>query len=585
MAVVNPALWIDEVSEANAMGHTAAIAQWVRLSGTEDERKAFDYISEQVSGFGLRAVLYEPTCLVSLPLSGSIVIEDEDFPLCITHAFSASTPESGVAGELVYAGDGSESALLAAGAAGKIALTDGLATPGKAHAATKVGALAVVSVSGDHLHEMIVSPIWGSPTPETLPLLPRTPMVSVDTAAGERMRRRLERGRVRARVRTTVDTGWRPIPVLIADLDVDNREYVMFSGHVDSWHYGAMDNGSANATMLEVARILAAHRGELRRGLRLAFWSGHSHARYAGSTWFADRFWFDLRANCVAHVNVDSTGAINATTLADANTMAETYPLARDVIVRQTGQHLEYRRFGRAGDQSFWGIGLPAVFMSLSHQGETSETSSALAALTGGTVARSGGLGWWWHTTEDTLDKIDPANLVRDIRVYVEVVGRLTTEPIVPLDVRGPLAEIARALDEIEPLWAGLPSGGDADAPGFELLRHDLEAATAAAEDVMAWVQRGGHDEAMATRLSAAVVAACKALVPVNYTVAGEFGHDLALGATTLPALRPPKALVAMSDDELWGATHGLRRAINRVRAGIQAARWELERAGETSGP
>ena len=48
----------------------------------------------------------------------------------------------------------------------------------------------------------------------------------------------------------------------------------MLSGHVDSWHYGAMDNASADATMLEVGRIFSEHAGELRRGLRLAFWSG-----------------------------------------------------------------------------------------------------------------------------------------------------------------------------------------------------------------------------------------------------------------------------------------------------------------------
>jgi hypothetical protein len=216
--------------------------------------------------------------------------------------------------------------------------------------------------------------------------------------------------------------------------------------------------------------------------------------------------------------------------------------------------------------------------MSLSHQGEVSETSTVLASLTGGTVARGGGLGWWWHTTEDTLDKIDPQNLDRDIRVYVEVVGRLTTDSVVPLDVRGPLAEIASTLDEIELLWSRLPNGGEADDVGFEALRSDLAHARAAADDAMALVEQDAFDAVTGERLSAAIVGACKALVPVNYTIAGEFGHDLALGATSLPALRPPRPLVAMGDDELWAATHALRRAINRVRAGVQAARWELER-------
>jgi hypothetical protein len=97
----------------------------------------------------------------------------------------------------------------------------------------------------------------------------------------------------------------------------------------------------------------------------------------------------------------------------------------------------------------------------------------------------------------------------------------------------------------------------------------------------MSRAEQGGLPEGEGERLSAGIVAACKALVPVNYTTASAFGHDLALGATPLPSLRPPKPVIAMSDDELWGATHGLRRAVNRVRAGIQEAAGLLDAANE----
>jgi len=570
MSTLDLSLWIDEVSVDEAMRHTAAIAQWVRLSGTDDERAAFDYIDGELRGYGLTTRLHLPTCLVSLPISGSLRVGDENIAGCITHSFSISTGAEGLAGELVYAGRGTEAELRAAGAAGKIALTDGLATPNKAHDATTAGALAVVSISGDRVHEMIVSPVWGSPTLDTLQALPTVAMLSVDTAAGERLKARLEEGRQRAHIHTVVDTGWRPIPVLLADIDVDenDREYVMFSGHVDSWHYGAMDNATANATMMETARILVAHRDALRRGVRFAFWSGHSHARYAGSTWFADRYWFDLRDRCVAHVNVDSTGAIGATQLSGANTMADTYPFAREIIGRQTDQDLTYRRFGRAGDQSFWGVGLSSFFMSLSEQGVENEMTADQAFLLGGTTARGGGLGWWWHTTEDTLDKVDPAHLERDIRVYVETVARLASDEIVALDPGAALDEIERTVREIEPLWAGLPIGSDDDDVGFAALYADISKAKEAADSV---VQRtsSNHD---AETMSRAIVAACKALVPVNYTRAGEFEHDSAIGATSVPGLRPLKKVVEMTDTEQWAATHGLRRSINRVRFGVRQA-------------
>ncbi len=568
--MADPASWIDEVSSETAMNHTREIARWVRLSGTKDERNAFDYIDKVLRGYGLTTTIHEPTCLVSLPLSGALEVDGERVEPCITHSFSISTPDSGLAGELVYAGRGTALELAAAGATGKIALTDGLATPNKAHAATEAGVLAVVNISGDHIHEMIVSPIWGSPTPDRLAMVPNVVMLSIDTAAGKKLKARLDDGRTRARVFASVDTGWRPIPQLVADLDVDGRDYALFSGHVDSWHYGAMDNASANATMIETARILAEHRSELSRGVRFAFWSGHSHARYAGSTWFADRYWFDLRERCIAHVNVDSTGAVGATLLTGANTMAEAYPLARDIIGKQTDQQLEYRRFGRAGDQSFWGVGLSSFFMSLSEQGADNEMTADQAFLFGGAKA-GGGLGWFWHTTEDTIDKVDPDNLARDIRVYVETVGRLVTDPIVPLDVRGPIDEMLAAIDEVEPLWADQPAKRQDDLCDFEELREELKAARRAADKVMARVSSNPSD-AEAPRLSAAIVSACKALVPVQYTMAGEFEHDLAFDVPAMAGLRPSKPLVAMSDDELWGATHRLRRELNRVRAGVRSA-------------
>ncbi|CAN5547045.1 M28 family peptidase [soil metagenome] len=575
----SPESWIDEVSAENLKSVNAGIAEWVRMTGTADERKAFDFIDDTLRDYGLETTLHLPTCLVSNPVSGQLDVEGVDFS-CITHSFSTSTGDAGVAGKLVYAGAGTASDLGAAEATGKIVLTDGLASPQKAYAATEANVRAMICISGEHLHEMTVSPVWGSPTSDSLDALPTVPVVSVDADADARLKQMIEDGGTRARVTTDVDTAWRPIPVLIADLDVTDREYIMFSGHVDSWHYGAMDNGSANATMVEVARILAGHRGDLRRGVRFAFWSGHSQARYAGSTWFADQYWFDLRDNCIAHVNVDSTGGIGATDLTTANTMAETYGFARDVIRRQTGQELIYQRFGRAGDQSFWGIGLPAIFMSVSHQGEPADVTADLVRLTGGTAARGGGLGWWWHTTEDTLDKIDPELHVRDTRIYVEVVGKLATDAVIPFDLSGPIEEMLGELDRCIDEWSAIGSVTEIDQPDFEAVRRELEATRAAWESLDRRLHDGGLDEDATVRASTAVVSAAKRLMPANYTATGEFDHDPALGARVLPTLHPPVEIVSMTDDQLWASIHKVRRAINGVRYRIRSAREELLAAG-----
>ena len=55
-----------------------------------------------------------------------------------------------------------------------------------------------------------------------------------------------------------MDTGWRKTLILEAHLDAgaaaQDDSFVMFSGHHDTWYYGVMDNGGANATMLEVSQ-------------------------------------------------------------------------------------------------------------------------------------------------------------------------------------------------------------------------------------------------------------------------------------------------------------------------------------------
>ena len=72
-------------------------------------------------------------------------------------------------------------------------------------------------------------------------------------------------------------------------------------------------------------------------------------------------------------------------------------------------------------DQSFWGIGIPAMFGALSEQPPAP-------------VKMRNALGWWWHTPHDLLDKIDEKNLVRDTRVYVHTLWRLLTDQVLPLD-------------------------------------------------------------------------------------------------------------------------------------------------------
>ncbi len=392
---------VESVSRERLMADTGAIAKWVRLSGTEVERKSFDYMENVLRDLGLRTTRHSGWAYISLPEGAELSVEGIDIPV-ITHSMVPQTPEGGLELPLVYVGKGTLEEYSAKDIRGKAVLVEGIAIPGKARAVEEAGAAACVFANADeHVHEMIVSTVWGSPTPETRDELPRIPVASVNAVGGEVLRGALEENASpTVRLRTRVSTRWTEIPTLTAQVDgaEEPEKFVLFSGHIDSWHYGAMDNGSADALMLETLRVLLPHRTAYRRSLRLAFWSGHSHGRYAGSTWYADNFWEDLHENCVLHLNADSTGGRGATVITEGQAMAETRAVAADVVRALTGEEFNGTRFGRSGDQSFMSLGVPSLFMFVSEQPPGQDESAGdVAELLGGPGAK--GVGWWWHTT------------------------------------------------------------------------------------------------------------------------------------------------------------------------------------------
>lgn len=517
------------VDKARLQTHTETIAQWERLSGSEPELKAFEYVKGVLDDLGYKTSLTRNEAYISLPRGAALTVAGLGSVECITHSMGVSV--EGLKGEIVYVGLGRPDDYARANVRGKVALVEGIAMPVKVKAGEDAGAIAQIHISGDHLHEMCVSTVWGSPTPENVGLLPSTPQVTIRRAAGDQIRALLEKGSVTCEMTTKVESSYMLIPTLTGDIPGTEEpdKFVLFSGHIDSWYFGAMDNGSANATMLEVARVAAQH-GPNRRGLRMAFWSGHSHGRYAGSTWYVDNHWEELYDGCVAHVNCDSTGGKGATVLTESCAAAELRPLAGSVIAALTGQEFEGTRVGRAGDHSFMGVGVPALFMDLSQQPvpevETS-TSRAFAQLAGG-HAKTGGLGWWWHTPEDTLDKVDFDLVLRDTQVYAAIIDRLLNQPVLPYDLNLTVAELEGVFRKYQ------QTAGD---------RFDLSAVVTRAEELKAAVADlhravGAAGAAAAGAANRGLLGVIRPLTVLSYTESGPFEHDRALGGAAVPLLR-----------------------------------------------
>lgn len=557
-----PTPLIDEVSGPALMDDTRAIARWVRLSGEPDELASFEWAKKRIEEIGLVAELQFHDAYISLPGPARLTVAGKNID-CITHSFAASTDAGGLRGELV---DGDADP---ASGSGKVVLLDGMANGVTATTWSQRGSLAQIHVQDDHLHESAVSRVWGSPTDLTMPGMPNTPSISVRRADGAWLREQLARGRVTVDIHAEVTSEWRKIPILIADMpNVDAESFVLFTSHIDSWHYGAMDNGSANATALEVVRRLYPHRRTFRRGLRLVFWSGHSHGRFAGSAWLVDRYYQELHEHCVANVFVDSTGGKDATIVTEPPVMPQTWRLAADAVEGVTGETFVGKRIGRFADQSFYGVGINSVFGTLSEQ-DAEKTKGGISFKTGG--KRAGGLGWWWHTPDDTVDKVDETNLVRDTKIYLEVVHRLLTDPVLPFDYAPAVDEVITALNEIEAASGGHVGFGDVIAD-----------ARALAERMPAWnafLAEATASPELAPIADSGQIRLARHLVPIAFHENEPFDHDPMEPLVALPALRPSARLSELADEPTQ--FHPLRtrmvRRANWIDHELRAARRAID--------
>ncbi len=568
---------LGALSRERLWRHAQTLARWEKISGTPGEQAAVDYLRTVLEGLGLSVTEHRFESLLGWPESASLETVEptrRGFE-ALTNGFTPSTPPEGIDGEVIYAADGTEPEL--AGAAGKIAILEGMASPLKVLRGGQAGAIGLVFIQEDHLHNMCVSPVWGTPTTRTAGLLARIPTVSVRRHDGEVLKSLAAAGGLRAKLVAKTFWGWRTTPLLTAQIDAPQHrgKFVLLSGHHCSWHYGAMDNGTADATILEVARVLAEHRDELRRSVRVAFWPGHTQGRYSGSAWYFDHHWEDLRDNCVLHVNCDSTGARGAVHY-QAVGMPETYAFAMSAIRDAIGIEAEPERQSRAGDQSFWSSGVPSIFMSLSLvPGELAASRPAgMLSTAPETGELRPGLPWWWHTPEDTIDKIDPEVLLRDTRVYLLATLRAAAAAVLPFRYAPAAADIRAHLERYQQAARGLL---DLD-PALARARH-LESLTVSLDSALDALDAGGSlDAREAAPLDEELQALDRELVLVNFTAEGPFDQDLALPIPPVPLLAPAERLATLdpaSDEAHFLATELVRnrnKASFHLRLGEQAA-------------
>lgn len=544
-----------------------------RHAGTEDEAKAFRYIADQCRAAGIEDVReYAFDAFLSFPIQGTLTIAGIGPVKAKTRAFATSTKGEEISGEIVFVPTKGGTALFSGDGShdyddidvrGKIVISD-RGRPDTILAAGRAGALCHIhywASDEDAIHEQISTTIWGTPTPETIGRLPIIPSLGVTRNDGLRIAEAAKAGGLRGTFSTVVQTEWRRVPIVVAHIPGQfSDDFAFANGHVDSWYYGTTDNATGNAACLELARVAWQARDELARGVRVAWWTGHSQGRYAGSAWYADNCWEDLHAHAIININIDSPGARGATRYDVVTMGAETERFGTEILRELTGQHAEAERPTRAGDQSFWGPGVPSLYMLLSN------LPKEQWAAVGGC-----GMNWWWHTESDTAETADRDVLALDTRIYAATLARFCSGPVLPFT----LADAAREIDDVLADYERQAAGRFDLSPARERAAEAIRAAEGL--DARAAVLReinAQPDDAYAQRVVAAQKAVTRALVPLHYTAGNRFDHDPAMPAPALQLLRdlPLLATLSPESDDARFLTTALIRKRNAVCAALREA-------------
>jgi N-acetylated-alpha-linked acidic dipeptidase len=550
----------------------------IRRESAAEGNRAISAVVDRLRHHGVPVTVHEPSLYLTVPKFG--YVEANGKRLHLRPAPMTLSAPQGVEAPLIYVekpvgpphGYGPQSAVVfgqgydpAPGVGdvrGKIVLFHGMIMCERIKDFHALGAVGVIAINpGKVAHWGGGSPIWGTADLDDLPFKPAIPAGAVSKPDGEALIALASAGGT-AKLCTDFDEGWFKSLVPVVEIKGRSDNFVLLHGHYDSWDVGVGDNATGDACMLEVARMLWAHRDKLERSVRICWWPGHSTGRFAGSTWFADRFARDLAKNCVAHMNCDSPGCRDATDYLFIPWMAENAGFVKSVVRDAADREAEGKRPTQSSDFSFNHLGITGCFSC------SSRIPKAEIERRGWYYVMGNGGNPEWHTDDDLMPVASREVLLKDIQVYALAAFRLATAPLLPFDWRALLREfdgsIANYATAAGDRFDFAPARGAVAALDAALVRFS------AAVDA----KRIAPDDANEVSL-----ALSRLLVPLNYQRGSRWRRDLGVTVPPLPAFAVAAELDRYPGNALGFAQMHLSRGLNAVLAALEEALERVESA------
>ncbi len=429
---------VEETDRNRIWSDLRTLNQWYRYTGTEDGEQAADYIRRRLVACGIPVEWVQYPCYRSLPGTACLELPEGGIPL--TPYVYSGTAEN-LEAEIVFDADSlradfSQKELSArlSRLSGKIALTYDNSYR-FALAAGRAGVKGILHIWTANLaHHGSIGGVWGSPGINGLQQYPNLPFAEILRSDGETLLEQLKKGPVSGRLTVHMENNIRTSSMPIAWIPGASKDFILVSGHYDGWYEGITDNACANASMLELARLLWKHRDCLKRSVALAWWSGHSDGKYAGSTYYYDTHLEQLYTHCVAHINMDIAGCITSDLVAFNTAGVEGTENAmawmREFNAGPPQPPIPMDRFA---DQTFWGANVPFAIMPRFNRRDLGS-----------------GIFYWWHTAEDTLDKVDWDVLYRDHCVISRLACEFAASERLPFNLDSFLTQIEERLGQLK---------------------------------------------------------------------------------------------------------------------------------------
>ncbi|MCW4048575.1 MAG: M28 family peptidase [Candidatus Bathyarchaeota archaeon] len=424
-------------------------------SGSQEEEQAVQFMKQKFEEYGLETKVHRFEAYISDPKFSSLkIISPIDLEVqCTPYRQVGTTTPEGFEAEMIYI---PPDEIGYAECRDKIVLCEqrtsgdwmGLRADFLLRL-QKMGLKALVVIEQDDymptvVHQRADFSVSGSPTPDNIDKIHTIPAIlHISNKDGQALKKLVKQGEVKAHIVSIMDTGWKTLPLLETEIrgTVEPEKFILVNAHVDTPPFspGVVDNLSGNVAVMELARLINNHKDKLRRSIRIAIWAGHEIGRYAGSTWYNDAMWNELRHNCTASYNIDSPGAEGASKFR-AVQITEVMDAAQDTIESVQGHKVDNLRWAtRAGDGSFWGTGMPHVSITTSRPPELYDPH----------VNYSGG-GWWWHTPYATMDHGDVDVLEMDVKAELGFILRMTNCPVLPYNFTGYAEKLLSILVEMQ---------------------------------------------------------------------------------------------------------------------------------------